>query len=56
MGSKIALVQADIREGSELNKLIDVALVLSENGKIDIIVHNAAVGDDCYLEDVTEGI
>ncbi|TVY91954.1 3-oxoacyl-[acyl-carrier-protein] reductase [Lachnellula willkommii] len=53
-GSKVAAVQANVAVMSDLQKLVDAALVISENGKIDILVHNAATGDDCYLEDMTE--
>ena len=53
-GSKVAIVQANVAVMSDLQKLVDAALAISENGKIDILVHNAATGDDCYLEDMTE--
>jgi 3-oxoacyl-[acyl-carrier protein] reductase len=54
-GSKAALVQANVALLSDLKKLVEAALILSENGSIDILVHNAATGDDCYMEDMTEG-
>lgn len=53
-GSKVAVVQANMAVMEDLEKLIDGALALSETGKIDILVHNAATGDDCYLEEMTE--
>ncbi|PMD46321.1 NAD(P)-binding protein [Hyaloscypha variabilis F] len=53
-GSKAALVQANVAHLSDLKKLVDAALAISENGKIDILVHNAGNGDDFYMEDMTE--
>lgn len=53
-GSKVAVVQANMAVMEDLQKLVDGALALSETGKIDILVHNAATGDDCYMEDMTE--
>jgi NAD(P)-dependent dehydrogenase (short-subunit alcohol dehydrogenase family) len=53
-GSKASIVQANVAHMPDLQKLVDAALAISENGKIDILVHNAATGDDCYLEDMTE--
>jgi len=53
-GSKVTIVQANVAIMSDLQKLVDAALAISENGKIDIVVHNAATGDDCYLEDISE--
>jgi len=53
-GSKAALVQANVAHLSELNKLVEAALSISEAGKIDILIHSAATGDDCYMEDMTE--
>lgn len=53
-GSNVATVQANVADMSDLQKLVDAALILSENRKVDIVVHNAATGDDCYLEDMTE--
>ncbi|KAH8790272.1 hypothetical protein BGZ57DRAFT_1013956 [Hyaloscypha finlandica] len=45
-GSKVALVQANVTFLSDLRKLVEAALTLSASGKIDILVHNAATGDD----------
>lgn len=53
-GSKVAVVQANMAAYEDLKKLADAALAISETGKIDILVHNAGTGDDCYLEDMTE--
>jgi 3-oxoacyl-[acyl-carrier protein] reductase len=53
-GSKAALVHANVALLSDLKKLVEAALTVSESGKIDILVHNAATGDDCYREDMTE--
>ncbi|KAE9370475.1 NAD(P)-binding protein [Stipitochalara longipes BDJ] len=53
-GTKAALVQANFAHLSDLKRLVEAALTISENGKIDILVHNAASGDDCYMEDMTE--
>jgi 3-oxoacyl-[acyl-carrier protein] reductase len=53
-GSKAIIVQANMAVMGDLQKLIDGALALSDTGKIDILVHNAATGDDCYMEDMTE--
>ncbi len=53
-GSKAALVQANVALLSDLKKLVEAALTLSESGKIDILVHNVATGDECYMEDMIE--
>lgn len=53
-GSKVVVVQANMAVMGDLSKLVDGALALSQTGKIDILVHNAATGDDCYMEDMTE--
>lgn len=53
-GSKAALVQANVAFMPDLKKLVEAALTISESGNIDILVHNAATGDDCYMEDMTE--
>jgi 3-oxoacyl-[acyl-carrier protein] reductase len=41
---------------SDLQKLVDAALAMSENGKIDMVVHNAGTGDYGPLEDTTEKV
>jgi len=53
-GAKATLVQANVGIISELERLVEAALALSETGKLDILVHNAASGDDAFLEDMTE--
>jgi NAD(P)-dependent dehydrogenase (short-subunit alcohol dehydrogenase family) len=53
-GSKVALVQANVALLSGLRKLLEAALTLSASRKIDILVHNAATGDDYYMENMTE--
>lgn len=53
-GRKAALVEANVAFVPDLKKLVEAALTLSESGKIDILAHNAATGDDCYMEDMTE--
>lgn len=53
-GSKAALVQANVALVSDLKKLVDAAVSISSTGKIDILIHNAGNGDDCYLADMTE--
>lgn len=53
-GSKAVLAQANVALLSDLEKLVEAALTLSESEKIDIVIHNAATGDDCYMEDMTE--
>lgn len=53
-GSKAALVQANIALLTDLNRLVEAALTLSDSGKIDILIHNAANGDGSYMEDMTE--
>lgn len=54
VGSKATLVQADVSKISDLQKLVDAAVALSESGKIDLLIHNAGNGDDRYLADMTE--
>ena len=54
VGSKAVLVHANVALLSELKKLVEVALTVSESEKVDSLIHNAATGDDCYMEDMTE--
>ncbi|KAG4439827.1 hypothetical protein IFR05_004676 [Cadophora sp. M221] len=54
LGRKAAGVQANVAIFADLNKIINSALAVSENGKIDLLVHNGATGDDCFLEEMTE--
>ena len=53
-GSKAALVQANVAHLPDLKKLVKAALSISAGRKIDILIHSAATGDDCYMEDMTE--
>ena len=53
-GGKAKLVQADVSKNTDLQSLVTAAVELSDTGKIDILVHNAGSGDDCYLADMTE--
>ena len=52
--AKVKLVQADVTKDEGQQALIDAALSLSPSQHIDILVHNAGDGTDCYLKDVTE--
>tara|TARA_R110002060_G_scaffold7100_3_gene10828 strand:+ start:521 stop:781 length:261 start_codon:yes stop_codon:yes gene_type:complete len=54
MGSKVKVVHANVAVLADLKEIIDAALAVSETGNIDLLVHNAATGDDCFLEDLTE--
>lgn len=53
-GSEAVLVYANVVSGPDIKKIIAAATTLSFDGKIDILVHNAGHGDDCFLEDITE--
>lgn len=53
-GGKGVLVQADITSATDRQTLIDAAVEASPNKTIDILVHNAGNGDDCYLKDISE--
>ncbi|KAK7711889.1 putative secondary metabolism biosynthetic enzyme [Diaporthe eres] len=53
-GVKAVAVQADISKVSEIPKLVRAALDLTTTGKIEILVHNAALGHDANLDEVTE--
>lgn len=53
-GSQAVAVQANIVTTEGQQTVIDAALKLSQSGHIDILVHNAGNGDDCYLKDLTE--
>ena len=48
------IVQANVAGLGDLKTIIDAALAVSETGNNDLLVHNAATGDDCFLEDMTE--
>ncbi|SPO06755.1 related to 3-oxoacyl-[acyl-carrier-protein] reductase [Cephalotrichum gorgonifer] len=53
-GVKAVAVQADISKVAECPKLIEAALGISETGKVEILIHNAALGVDANLVEVTE--
>ncbi|KAI0529815.1 hypothetical protein GGR58DRAFT_289456 [Xylaria digitata] len=53
-GSKAVVCQASVANMSDIPKIIGTALQLSETGKVDILVHNAALGVDANLDEVTE--
>ncbi|KAI9037556.1 putative short-chain dehydrogenase [Aspergillus affinis] len=48
------LVRANITSATYRQELVDTAVAASPSGKIDILVHNAGDGDDCYLSDITD--
>ncbi|KAE8152065.1 hypothetical protein BDV25DRAFT_170842 [Aspergillus avenaceus] len=53
-GGKGITLQADITSAVDRQKLVDVAVDSGPTKKIDIVVHNASNGDDCYLKDITD--
>ncbi|QKX57863.1 uncharacterized protein TRUGW13939_04983 [Talaromyces rugulosus] len=53
-GSRATLCQASVANVNDIPKIVDAALRLSQTGKIDILIHNAALGVDANLEDVTQ--
>ncbi|GAP85725.1 putative 3-oxoacyl-[acyl-carrier-protein] reductase [Rosellinia necatrix] len=53
-GSQATLCQASVADVKQISKIIDTALKISKNGKIDILIHNAALGVDANLNEVTE--
>lgn len=54
-GARAVAIQANIVIPEEQKKVVDAALELSGDKAINILVHNAGNGDDCYLPDITEG-
>ncbi|KAK2601152.1 hypothetical protein N8I77_010622 [Diaporthe amygdali] len=52
--SRAIACQADISKTSELPKLAEAALSISQSSEINILVHNAALGLEANLVDVTE--
>lgn len=49
------MIQADVSKPEGREAMVQSALELSESEKkIDILVHNAAVGDDCGLADLSD--
>ncbi|KAL1859242.1 hypothetical protein Plec18167_007827 [Paecilomyces lecythidis] len=53
IGTKAVLCQADVSTLDDFSKIVDAALKISETGKIDILVHNAAAGLEANLLDTT---
>ncbi|CAG8010710.1 unnamed protein product [Penicillium salamii] len=52
-GSKAVLCQASISVLDDIPKLVKTAVDFSVTGKIEILVHNAALGEDAFLKDVS---
>ncbi|EQB54356.1 hypothetical protein CGLO_05824 [Colletotrichum gloeosporioides Cg-14] len=52
-GTKAALCQADVSKLADIPKIVDSALSISPTGKIDILIHNAAQGNEANLVDTT---
>ncbi|OHE91447.1 hypothetical protein CORC01_13266 [Colletotrichum orchidophilum] len=55
-GSNALAFQADIGKPSDISKLVHATLNFSGSGKIEILVHNAALGVDANLDEVTEDL
>ncbi|GAM90466.1 hypothetical protein ANO11243_085100 [Dothideomycetidae sp. 11243] len=53
LGRKAILVKANVSNIDEIPRLIDGALKISETGKIEILIHNAAQGNEANLVDTT---
>ncbi|KAJ5492066.1 Short-chain dehydrogenase/reductase SDR [Penicillium expansum] len=53
VGSKASVCQASVSTMEDIPKLIEAAVALSPNNKIDILVHNAAQGLEADIEDIT---
>ncbi|KAI8648976.1 hypothetical protein NCS55_01470800 [Fusarium keratoplasticum] len=54
LGRKSAICKADLTDLDQHQSIIDAAIKnVSESGKIEILVHNAAVGRDALLKDTT---
>ncbi|KAK7397794.1 hypothetical protein QQX98_012843 [Neonectria punicea] len=53
-GPKASVCQASVANVGDIPKLVKSALDLSETGKIEILIHNAALGVDANLDEVTE--
>ncbi|KAJ5385885.1 NAD(P)-binding protein [Penicillium cosmopolitanum] len=53
IGTKAILCKASVMNLEEISRLIDAALKISETGKIEIIVHNAALGLEANLVDTS---
>ncbi|KAF3407705.1 L-xylo-3-hexulose reductase [Talaromyces pinophilus] len=53
-GSRATLCQASVADVKAIPKIVDAALQLSQSGKIEILIHNAALGVDANLDEVSE--
>ncbi|OGM44150.1 gluconate 5-dehydrogenase [Aspergillus bombycis] len=53
IGTKAILCRADVSKLEEIPLLVDAALKISETGKIEILIHNAAQGLEANLVDTT---
>ncbi|WAO87533.1 Hypothetical protein NCS54_00484600 [Fusarium falciforme] len=53
-GSKASLCKASVSNMKDIPKIVESALQLSQTGKIEILIHNAALGVDANLDEVTE--
>ncbi|KAK4889431.1 hypothetical protein LTR27_011775 [Elasticomyces elasticus] len=53
-GASAVVVQGDVALASDRKRLVDAALELSPEKRIDMLVHNAGNGDDRYLVDLDE--
>ncbi|RAK93880.1 NAD(P)-binding protein [Aspergillus costaricaensis CBS 115574] len=53
IGTKAILCQASVSNLDEIPRLVEAALKISETGKIDILIHNAAQGLEANLMDTT---
>ncbi|KAH6886421.1 hypothetical protein B0T10DRAFT_550164 [Thelonectria olida] len=54
IGSKASICRASVADFDGIKALVKSALDLSETGKIEILVHNASIGLDANLDEVTE--
>ncbi|KAF4308535.1 hypothetical protein GTA08_BOTSDO03653 [Botryosphaeria dothidea] len=53
-GTKAIISQADVSKLDEIPRLVDSALQISQTGKIEILIHNAAQGNEANLVDTAE--
>ncbi|KAH6989509.1 hypothetical protein BKA56DRAFT_513890 [Ilyonectria sp. MPI-CAGE-AT-0026] len=56
LGPKASVCEASVANIKDIPKLVLSALELSETGKIEILIHNAALGVDANLDEVTEDL
>ncbi|KAH8670536.1 hypothetical protein BGZ61DRAFT_509059 [Ilyonectria robusta] len=56
LGPKASVCEASVANIKDIPKLVQSALELSETGKIEILIHNAALGVDANLDEVTEDL